>query len=62
MEKADRRHDEKTQLNDVSGINFNEHAKLGKNEFVAMESIKHICVALNCEINDVMEFIGYEHD
>ena len=52
----------KTQLKDASGISFNVLAKLGKNEFVSMESVYKICMALNCEINDVMEFIGYEHD
>lgn len=52
----------KTQLKDASGISFNVLARLGKNEFVSMESIYKICAALNCEINDVMEFIGNEHD
>lgn len=52
----------KTLLKDASGISFNVLAKLGKNEFVSMESVCKICMALNCEINDVMEFIGYEHD
>lgn len=52
----------KTQLKDASGISFNVLAKLGKNEFVSMESVYKICMALNCEINDVMEFICYEHD
>ncbi|MBQ8081872.1 MAG: helix-turn-helix transcriptional regulator [Clostridia bacterium] len=52
----------KTQLKDASGISFNVLAKLSKNEFVSMESVYKICMALNCEINDVMEFIGYEHD
>ena len=52
----------KTQLKDASGISFNVLARLGKNEFVSMESIYKICAAPNCEINDVMEFIGNEHD
>ena len=52
----------KTKLKDVSGISFNVLAKFGKNEFVSMESMYKICMALNCGINDVMEFSGYEHD
>lgn len=52
----------RTDLKDAAGISFNILAKLGKNEFVSMESLYKICFALNCGIDDVMEFTGYEHD
>ncbi len=46
----------RTDLKNAAGINFNILAKLGRNEFVSMDSIYKICVALNCHIEDVMEF------
>lgn len=52
----------RTELKDAAGISFNILAKLGRNEFVSMESLYKICLALNCGIDDVMEFTGYEHD
>ena len=50
----------RTDLKEMAGISFNVLAKLGKNEFVSMESIYKICLALNCGVNDVMEFIDKE--
>ena len=52
----------RTELKDAAGISFNILAKLGRNEFVSMESLYKICVALNCGVDDVMEFTNYEHD
>lgn len=47
----------RTDLKNAAGISFNILAKLGRNEFVSMDSIYKICVSLNCRIEDVMEFI-----
>ncbi len=52
----------RTDLKDAAGISFNILAKLGRNEFISMESLYKICVALNCGVDDVMEFTNYEHD
>lgn len=52
----------RTGLKDAAGISFNILAKMGKNEFISMESLYKICVALNCGIDDVMEFTNNEHD
>lgn len=52
----------RTELKDAAGISFNILAKMGKNEFISMESLYKICVALNCGIDDVMEFTNDEHD
>lgn len=46
----------RTELKDLAGISFNVLARMGKNEFVSMESIYKICIALQCGIEDVMEF------
>ncbi|MBE6718992.1 MAG: helix-turn-helix transcriptional regulator [Ruminococcaceae bacterium] len=47
----------RTDLKKAAKISFNVLAKLGKNEFVSMESIYKICVTLNCRIEDIMEFV-----
>lgn len=52
----------RTDLKETAGISFNVLAKMGKSEFVSMESLYKICIALNCGINDVMEFTTDEHD
>lgn len=50
----------KTDLISLAGISTNILAKLGKNEYVSMESLEKICNALNCQIEDIMEFVGNE--
>lgn len=40
-----------------AGISFNIIAKMGKNEFVSMESLMKICATLNCNVGDIMDFL-----
>lgn len=47
----------RTELKKAAHISFNVIAKLGKNEFVSMESIYKICDTLDCDVGEVMEFI-----
>lgn len=56
MENSHRQKDETLGLKDAAGISFNVLAKMGKNEFVSMESLYKICVTLDCGINEIMEF------
>ena len=51
----------RSDLKYVAGISFNVLAKMGKNEFVSMESLYKICTALDCRIEDGMEFTNNEH-
>lgn len=46
----------KTDLIENAGISSNVLAKLGKNDFVAMESLEKICRSLECNIGDIAEF------
>ena len=46
----------RTELKEVSGISFNVLAKMGRNEFVSMESLYKLCVSLECDIGDIIEF------
>ncbi len=47
----------RSELKDKAGISFNVLAKLGKDEFVSLESLFKICAVLNCNIGDIMDFI-----
>ena len=47
----------RSELRDIAGISFNVVAKMGRNEFVSMESLYKICHALSCNIGDVIDFI-----
>lgn len=47
----------RTELKDISGISFNVLARMGKNEFVSMESLFKICSTLNCNVGDVVDFL-----
>lgn len=50
----------RTDLKEAAGISFNVLAKMGKNEFISMESLHRICLTLNCNIGDIIEFIEDE--
>ena len=45
----------KIELQRTAKISGNVLAKLGKNEFVSMESLVRICEALKCNIGDIVD-------
>ena len=47
----------KLELCKIAGISTATLAKLGKNENVNTEIINRICKALNCRVDEVIEFI-----
>lgn len=50
----------KTQLIKMADISTNSMAKLGKNETVQVETLVKICNVLNCNVEDIVEFIKEE--
>lgn len=46
----------RTELKNKSDISFNVLAKMGRNEFVSLESLYKICNTLDCDISEIMEF------
>ena len=52
----------KTDLREMAGISTNALAKMGKNERVGTDIIDRVCVALNCDVGDVMEILIEEND
>lgn len=46
----------KGQLKDKAGIASSTVSRMSRNEYVSLEVIEKICLALNCEMTDVLEF------
>ncbi len=42
------------------GISSGTMAKIGKNEYISLEVIDKICIYLNCQPGDIMEYIETE--
>ena len=47
----------RTELKKISSISSNVIAKMGRNEFVSMESLAKICATLQCNIGDVVDIL-----
>lgn len=47
----------RSELKNEAGISFNVLARMGRNEFVSMDSIVKICYALDCNIGDIIDII-----
>lgn len=43
----------KTDLIPMANISTNVLAKLNKGEFISMDSMQKICMALNCDVGDI---------
>lgn len=52
----------KTQLKELAGINSNCIAKMGKDEPVHMEVLIKICNALECSLEDIVEYPSKKED
>ena len=46
----------KTELTKKAKISTNAMANLGRNESVPLETLEKICAALNCTLDDIVEF------
>lgn len=47
----------KKDLQQLSGVSAASIAKLGRNGNVTTEVLLKICIALNCDINEIMEIV-----
>lgn len=45
-----------SQLAEKAGISMNIITRLRQDKYVSMESIEKICFALDCKVDDVLEF------
>ena len=45
------------QLQQQAGYSANITTRLKKNAYISLESIEKICRALNCKVDDIVEFL-----
>lgn len=48
------------QLKNMACVSANIMTRLRRNEYISMESIEKICNALNCGVDDILEFCPSE--
>lgn len=48
----------RTDLIPIAGISANVLARLGKDEYVSLESLEKLCVALGCDIGNIVEIVN----
>lgn len=44
------------QLKEMAGISANIITRIKRDEYISIESVEKICVALNCGVDDILEF------
>ncbi len=52
----------KTELRDYIGITNSTLARLSKNQPVSMEVIGRICEKLDCDINEIVEYVKEDEE
>ena len=45
------------QLAQKAGVSANIITRLKRDQYISLESIERLCVALNCGVDDILEFI-----
>ena len=45
------------QLAKQAGVSLNIITRLTRDEYIAMQTIEKICIALDCSVDDILEFI-----
>lgn len=50
------------QLADKASISANIITRIKKNEYISLESIEKLCHALECTVDDILEFKVTEND
>lgn len=48
------------QVREIAGVSASTFTKLKKNEYVSLEILVKIAVALNCEVGDIVEIVKDE--
>lgn len=46
------------QLAKQAGISLNIITRLKRDEYIVMQTIEKICIALDCGVDDILEFIS----
>lgn len=47
----------KTQVRQMANVSASTFSKMSKNEYVALDVLVRLCVALDCELSDIVEIV-----
>lgn len=48
----------KIEMQRKAGISGNILARMGRNEYISMESVEKICCVLQCSVDDILNFVN----
>lgn len=48
------------ELTEKAGFSANILTRLRRNQYISLESIEKICLALDCKVDDILEFSQHE--
>ncbi len=48
------------QLAEKAGVSANIITRLKRDQYISIESIEKLCRALNCSVDDILEFVNTE--
>lgn len=51
-----------SQLAEQAGFSANILTRLRRDQYVSLDSIEKICLALDCKVDDILEFIPTERE
>lgn len=51
-----------SELTEQAGFSANILTRLRRDQYISLESIEKICLALDCKIDDILEFIPTEKE
>lgn len=51
-----------SQLTEQAGFSANILTRLRRDQYVSLDSIEKICLALDCKVDDILEFIPTERE
>lgn len=51
-----------SQLTELAGFSANILTRLRRDQYVSLDSIEKICLALDCKVDDILEFIPTERE
>lgn len=50
------------ELTELAGFSANILTRLRRDQYISLDSIEKICLALDCKVDDILEFIPVEKE
>lgn len=47
----------KKQVRQIANVSASTFSKMSKNEYVALDVLVRLCIALDCELSDIVEIV-----